>query len=72
MNYLVPLFLYFVFFIFIVYKYKKNIAIDGVIPKRSLSEGFATAEDQCIDEDNTVRKLTTDGTNIIIIFTLFS
>ena len=57
MNYLVPLFLYFVTFIFVVYKYKTNIRIERTPNK---AEGFANPLDQCIDEDNTVRKLTVD------------
>jgi hypothetical protein len=40
-----------------VYKYKTNIAIEGT---RKQEEGFANPTDQCIDEDNTVRKLTED------------
>ena len=50
MNYLIPLFLYVLTFIFVVYKYKTYIA----------TEGFADVQDQCVDEENKVRKLTSD------------
>jgi hypothetical protein len=48
MNYLIPLFIYILTFIFVVYKYKTYIA----------TEGFADVQDQCVDEENKVRSLT--------------
>lgn len=50
MNYLGPFVLYILTFIYLVYQYKLHHS----------TEGFADVQDQCVDEDNTVRALTAD------------
>jgi len=61
MKYLIPLFLYILTFLFLVYKYKIYIATDlsNYIPNEE-SEGFSDVQDQCLDEENNVRLLTPD------------
>ncbi len=52
MNYLGPFILYVLTFIYAVYQYKLN--------NTRKAEGFVDVDDQCIDEENRIRALTTE------------
>lgn len=51
MNYLGPFILYVLTFIYVVYRYKIS---------NTKTEGFANVDDQCIDEENRIRALTSE------------